>query len=117
MLVNSAGFNVAARRWHELTPDDFDRVLASNLSGAFYAVNAVLPAMRSQKDGPIVNGPPGTAPSPERIEQTRSAPVIPAFAGMTGYRVRTLGGLSGVLLCLTRLDDQLAEFSNAVQCM
>ena len=55
VLVNSAGFNVAARQWHELTADDFDRVLAGNLSGAFYAINAVLPAMRSQKNGVIVN--------------------------------------------------------------
>jgi len=55
VLVNSAGFNVPARQWHELTADDFDRVLAGNLSGTFYAINAVLPAMRAQKDGVIVN--------------------------------------------------------------
>lgn len=55
VLVNSAGFNVAARQWHELNADDFDRILAGNLNGTFYAINAVLPAMRAQGDGVIVN--------------------------------------------------------------
>jgi NADP-dependent 3-hydroxy acid dehydrogenase YdfG len=55
VLVNSAGFNVPARQWHELSPTEFDAVVAGNLSGTFYAVNAVLPAMRAQKDGMIVN--------------------------------------------------------------
>ena len=55
VLVNSAGFNVAARQWHELSADDFDRVLAGNLNGTFYAINAVLPAMRAQGYGVIVN--------------------------------------------------------------
>jgi NADP-dependent 3-hydroxy acid dehydrogenase YdfG len=55
VLINSAGFNVAARQWHELDADDFDRVLAGNLGGTFYAINAVLPAMRAQGEGVIVN--------------------------------------------------------------
>jgi NAD(P)-dependent dehydrogenase (short-subunit alcohol dehydrogenase family) len=55
VLVNSAGFNVAARQWGELTAEDFDAVLAGNLSGTFYAVHAALPAMRAQGDGVIVN--------------------------------------------------------------
>jgi NADP-dependent 3-hydroxy acid dehydrogenase YdfG len=55
VLVNSAGFNVPARQWAELSAAEFDAVVASNLSGTFYAVNAVLPAMRAQKDGVIVN--------------------------------------------------------------
>lgn len=55
VLVNSAGFNVAARRWHELTAEDFDRVLAANLFGTFNTVNAVLRTMRTQGDGVIVN--------------------------------------------------------------
>lgn len=55
VLVNSAGFNVPARQWHELSSAEFDAVVAGNLSGTFYAINAVLPAMRAQKDGVIVN--------------------------------------------------------------
>lgn len=55
VLVNAAGFNVANRQWHDLTVEDFDHVLAGNLSGTFYAINAVLPAMRAQGDGVIVN--------------------------------------------------------------
>jgi NADP-dependent 3-hydroxy acid dehydrogenase YdfG len=61
VLVNSAGFNVAQRQWRELGAADFDAVVAANLSGTFYAVHAVLPAMREQKDGVIVNIASGAA--------------------------------------------------------
>jgi len=55
VLVNSAGFNVAARRWEELRAGDFERVISGNLTGTFYAVEAVLPTMRTQRCGTIVN--------------------------------------------------------------
>jgi len=55
LLVNCAGFNVAARQWHELTVEDFERVIAGNLTGTFYTVNAVLPEMRKRQSGVIIN--------------------------------------------------------------
>src|SRR5882757_9577458 len=55
VLVNSAGFNVAARRWEELRAGEFERVISGNLTGTFYAVEAVLPTMRAQRCGTIVN--------------------------------------------------------------
>jgi NAD(P)-dependent dehydrogenase (short-subunit alcohol dehydrogenase family) len=55
VLINSAGFNVPARRWDELNVPEFDLVIAGNLNGTFYTVEAALPAMRAQGGGTIVN--------------------------------------------------------------
>ena len=55
ILVNNAGLNVVNRRLDEITPEDWDHVLAANLTGAFNMVQAALPAMQAQKDGLIIN--------------------------------------------------------------
>jgi NADP-dependent 3-hydroxy acid dehydrogenase YdfG len=55
VLVNCAGFNIKARKWEDLLPDEFDAVIATNLQGTFYTIHAVLPAMRAQRKGIIVN--------------------------------------------------------------
>lgn len=55
ILVNSAGLNVPTRHWPEISPKDWDLVLKVNLDGAFYATHAVLPQMREQQDGLIIN--------------------------------------------------------------
>jgi NADP-dependent 3-hydroxy acid dehydrogenase YdfG len=55
VLVNSAGLNVFERHWDKLTPEGFDQVVAVNLNGAFYCCHAVMPMMRDQGDGLIVN--------------------------------------------------------------
>ncbi len=55
VLVNNAGFNIKARKWEDLIPEEFNSVVAANLTGTFNAIHAVLPAMRAQKAGTIVN--------------------------------------------------------------
>jgi NAD(P)-dependent dehydrogenase (short-subunit alcohol dehydrogenase family) len=55
VLVNSAGINVARRALAGLSIEDFDKVIAVNLSGAFYCTRAFLPAMRARGRGTIVN--------------------------------------------------------------
>ncbi len=55
ILVNSAGTNATKRNFDVVTPEGWDDVVAINLSGLFYCVHAVLPAMRKQKDGLIIN--------------------------------------------------------------
>ncbi|SEE04438.1 NADP-dependent 3-hydroxy acid dehydrogenase YdfG [Rhizobiales bacterium GAS191] len=55
ILVNNAGMNIQQRTWSALTPIGVNEVLAANLNGAFYCVLAVLPMMRAQKDGLIIN--------------------------------------------------------------
>ncbi|HKI99173.1 MAG TPA: SDR family oxidoreductase [bacterium] len=55
ILVNNAGLNVPKRRLQELAPEDWDLVVHVNLTGAFNMVHAVLPAMRKQGAGLIIN--------------------------------------------------------------
>ena len=55
ILVNNAGLNVVNRRLYEITAEDWDYILAVNLTGAFNMVQAAMPAMRNQKDGLIIN--------------------------------------------------------------
>src|SRR5207247_4239664 len=55
LLVNSAGINVPKRSWADMELDGLDKVVDINLNGVLYCMRAVLPAMRKQKDGCIIN--------------------------------------------------------------
>jgi NADP-dependent 3-hydroxy acid dehydrogenase YdfG len=55
VLVNAAGTNIPNRSWGELSTEDFLSLVNTNLNGVFHCVHAVLPAMRAQKRGTIVN--------------------------------------------------------------
>ncbi|MFQ5920131.1 MAG: SDR family NAD(P)-dependent oxidoreductase, partial [Thermoplasmata archaeon] len=54
VLVNTAGIYQRATV-DELEPDHWERTLAVNLSGAFHCIQAVLPAMRREGWGRIIN--------------------------------------------------------------
>jgi len=53
--VNNAAINIKDRRWKQLTPESWERMVNIDLNGVFYCVHAALPAMRQQNDGLIVN--------------------------------------------------------------
>lgn len=55
ILVNSAGVNVARRTFDQLDPADWDKMLGTNASGAFYCLHFALPGMRRQGGGLVVN--------------------------------------------------------------
>ncbi len=55
ILVNSAGINIQKRTMAEMSPEDWDRVLQINASGAYRCMHQVLPAMRQRRDGLVVN--------------------------------------------------------------
>ena len=54
ILVNGAGTTVR-RMIPDMSPEDWDRVIAVNLTGAFNGIQAVLPYMRRRGGGAIVN--------------------------------------------------------------
>jgi acetoacetyl-CoA reductase len=54
ILVNNAGIT-ADKTVRKMTPDDWDRVVQVNLSGAFYLIRAVLQHMLDRGSGRIVN--------------------------------------------------------------
>ena len=55
LLVNSAGVNLPKRSWEDVTQEGWDQIVDINLNGVMYCMRAVLPAMRAQKDGCIIN--------------------------------------------------------------
>ena len=55
LLVNSAGVNVPKRTWQDVTQEGWDQIVDINLNGVMYCMRAVLPAMRAQHDGCIIN--------------------------------------------------------------
>ena len=70
ILVNNAGVNGPVVPSWDYPLDDWDRVIAVDLSGVFYCCRAVLPGMRERGHGRIINvasiagkeGVPGIAP-------------------------------------------------------
>jgi NAD(P)-dependent dehydrogenase (short-subunit alcohol dehydrogenase family) len=54
-LVNAAGTNTPRRSLPEVNRGDYQRLLATNLNGAYDCLQAFLPSMRAQKRGTIVN--------------------------------------------------------------
>lgn len=55
ILVNSAGINVGARHWQDHDPAVWNELVDINIKGTMNCVAAVLPQMRRQGDGVIVN--------------------------------------------------------------
>jgi NAD(P)-dependent dehydrogenase (short-subunit alcohol dehydrogenase family) len=55
ILLNSAGLNVARRAWAAVDPPDWQRVFDVNVSGTYLCIRAVLPVMRQQGGGLVIN--------------------------------------------------------------
>jgi NADP-dependent 3-hydroxy acid dehydrogenase YdfG len=55
ILVNGAGLNVVHRLLAETMPEEWDRLMTINATGAFNCLQAVLPQMRERRDGLVIN--------------------------------------------------------------
>ncbi|HEX5416518.1 MAG TPA: SDR family oxidoreductase [Chloroflexota bacterium] len=55
VLLNCAGTNAPERAWNNTSIESWDEQIATNLKGVFLTTRAVLPPMRAQKDGLVVN--------------------------------------------------------------
>ena len=55
IVVNSAGIVDESAALHELNLADWDRVMATNLRGVMLVMRTVLPIMRDQRSGHIIN--------------------------------------------------------------
>src|SRR5260370_41436047 len=72
LLVNSAGLNLPKRSWEDMELKGWEQIVDVSLNGLLYCMRAVLPAMRAQKDGCIIN----VASWAGRIG---SQPTVPAY--------------------------------------
>lgn len=55
ILVNAAGINIQKRSMKTMIPEDWDRVMQVNATGAYNIMSAVLPEMRARQTGTIIN--------------------------------------------------------------
>jgi 3-oxoacyl-[acyl-carrier protein] reductase len=55
ILVNNAGVGDFSRPLHQLPPDDWERILNTNLRGVYYAIHSFAPMMIGAGHGDIVN--------------------------------------------------------------
>jgi NADP-dependent 3-hydroxy acid dehydrogenase YdfG len=55
VLVNAAGTNAPRRALEVLSLEDYHTMIATNLNGAYYCVQAFLPQMRARRSGTIIN--------------------------------------------------------------
>ena len=66
-FINAAGTNTPRRSWSELPVAAYHELMAANLHGPFYCVQALLPAMRARRAGTFVfiNSEAGLKASPK----------------------------------------------------
>lgn len=55
VLVNAAGTNIPRRALAELSRADYEQVMATNIDGVLYIVQAFLPDMRTRGAGMVIN--------------------------------------------------------------
>jgi 3-oxoacyl-[acyl-carrier protein] reductase len=86
VLINNAAIFATVPmnrgRIETIDPAEWDRLMAVNLRGLFFCCRAVLPAMRAQKSGKIINIASGTvfAGSPGRIHYVTSKAATIGFS-------------------------------------
>jgi NAD(P)-dependent dehydrogenase (short-subunit alcohol dehydrogenase family) len=96
-LVTCAG-TIVKRGFEHTSPDDWQRVMAVNAAGTFFALQAVLPAMRAQRYGRVVT--------------------IGSIAADFGYTFPAYGASKAAVIALTRSAAvQYAEHGVTVNCI
>jgi NAD(P)-dependent dehydrogenase (short-subunit alcohol dehydrogenase family) len=55
VLLNNAGINTNRRNIHDISLEDWQQVVAINLSGSFYCARKALEVMRGQRSGTVIN--------------------------------------------------------------
>ena len=55
VLVNNAGISGVNKPTHEITEEEWDKLMSINVKGVFFCTKHVIPAMRENKGGSIIN--------------------------------------------------------------
>ncbi len=80
ILVNNAGMGATFKRFLDVDPDVWERVLRVNLTGAFHCCQAVLPGMVEARWGRIVNISSSSAHSGQAL----LGPYVSSKSGLNG---------------------------------
>ncbi|HEY7248646.1 MAG TPA: 3-oxoacyl-ACP reductase family protein [Xanthobacteraceae bacterium] len=114
ILVNNAAMFAAIQRkpFEQLSTDEWDRVMAVNVRGPFNAVKAVLPEMKRQKYGKIINVSSTTvfAGTPGMLHYVTSKGAVLAFTRALAREVAPHGILvNGIAPGLTMSEALIAQ--------
>ena len=103
VLLNNAAIYVTQQLWkgpvEELAPEEWDRVLEVNLKGVFLCSKAVIPIMKKQRSGKIINIASGT------------------FFSGSGNMPHYTTAKGGVVALTRVMARQLGEWGINVNCM
>ena len=111
VLVNNAGTNVRKRTLEDLSIEDFNAVVDTNLKGVFYCINAVLPHMRLRQSGLIITV---SSISGKRIDNTAGTAYIASKFGASAL-TRVVGleeaenGVRSCLICPGEIDTPILD--------
>jgi 3-oxoacyl-[acyl-carrier protein] reductase len=107
LLVNNAG-RLIARPFGELTLEDWDTVMATNVRSLYLVTRAVLPAMRRRQEGTIVNvaSLAGRNGFPGGTAYTASKHAVLGFARSLMLEVRK-EGIRVITICPGSVDTAL----------
>jgi 3-oxoacyl-[acyl-carrier protein] reductase len=103
VLLNNAAIYVTEKLWkgplEELALDEWDRVMEVNLKGVFLCCRAIIPVMKTQKSGKIINVASGT------------------FFSGTGNMPHYTTSKGGVIALTRVMARQLGQWGINVNCM
>jgi len=103
VLLNNAAIYVTQQLWkgpvEDLEPEEWDRVMEVNLKGVFLCSKAVIPIMKEQKSGKIINIASGT------------------FFSGSGNMPHYTSAKGGVVALTRVMARQLGEWGINVNCM
>lgn len=97
-VVNCAGISATQGELGAIPPDVWDAVIGTNLTGAFLLANAVIPVMRSQGAGTIVNVSSLSAIRPMPLSTPQYA-VSKAGVNMLTEWINMAEGKHGIRAC------------------
>jgi NAD(P)-dependent dehydrogenase (short-subunit alcohol dehydrogenase family) len=91
ILVNNAGGGSTLRFLEEVTQEDWDQVVDSNLKSAFLCCRAVAPAMQRQRYGRIVNVSSVAGRNVSRLSGPQYSSAKAGMLGLTRHLAQDLG--------------------------
>jgi len=91
ILVNNAGGGTSLRFLEEVTEDDWDLTIDSNLKSAFLCCRAVAPAMKRRRYGRIVNVSSVAGRNVSRLSGPQYSSAKAGMLGLTRHLAQDLG--------------------------
>jgi len=111
VMVYVTGTNTPDRSLKRLKPEIWDRMLAVNLNGAYYATSAVLPSMRERKSGHLIfiASISGLMPDPSGAAYQAAKRGVVGLAHAIRFEEKE-NGIRTCVVCPGLVDTEILEF-------